>query len=222
MPDNTDSDWDKPLPASTPQDRAQATTGLRFNAGKPPFHLIDPYFLEDLARVLDFGRQKYAEDNWRKGLSVNECLSSLQRHVMAIQKGEDFDEETGLPHSAHIACNAQFLHFMLDQRPDMDDRWYVKQVLTPQEEADRLLDPVVANTVFQPKEPTTAETAAPLVAGKPFAETAEGRETYNTLRKSLLGGSDSPLPPIQDGGGGVVKSSGRDFGNTDTGFLDVQ
>ena len=49
-------------------------------------------------------------------------LSSLERHFVAIKKGQDYDEETGLLHSAHIMANAAFLTEFYKIYPQGDDR----------------------------------------------------------------------------------------------------
>jgi hypothetical protein len=65
---------------------------------------------EPMAQVLEYGSQKYARDNWRKGY-VNRFSSadSLLRHTRQIILGEYRDEESGLPHIGHIMCNVMFL-----------------------------------------------------------------------------------------------------------------
>lgn len=99
-------------------------SGIKYDNQKPMFDLIDPYFLEDLAKVMTAGAQKYDRENWRLGLEVNRVLASLERHLIEIKKGVDIDSESGVSHLAHIAANAMFLHFYLRTRPDLDNRFY--------------------------------------------------------------------------------------------------
>ncbi len=49
-------------------------------------------------------------------------ISSLKRHIAAIEKGEDYDVESGLLHSAHVMCNAGFLTEYYKIYPQGDDR----------------------------------------------------------------------------------------------------
>lgn len=108
-------------PAST-----QATTstgGVKADAGKPDMSLIAPEAIVELAKVLSFGAKKYAAHNWRGGLKESRILAALLRHTLAYMGGEDLDPETGLPHPAHIMCNAMFLVTQHPKRPDLDDRY---------------------------------------------------------------------------------------------------
>lgn len=84
-------------------------TAARFNAGKPTLELIPMIGLIDAARVFDYGRQKYAEWNWAKGMPWSAVLGSLLRHLEALQRGEEYDPESGLPHIGHVMCNALML-----------------------------------------------------------------------------------------------------------------
>lgn len=67
-----------------------------------------PRALLMIVAVLTYGAQKYAAHSW-KNVSPDRYEDALKRHMMALDAGETYDEETGLPHRAHIACNALFL-----------------------------------------------------------------------------------------------------------------
>lgn len=97
--------------------------GIKYDQEKPRMDLLDPSFTIGVAEVLTFGAKKYAADNWRGGIEVTRIIASIHRHLAEIQKGNDFDEESKLPHVYHIACNCQFLGWMLENKPEMDDRW---------------------------------------------------------------------------------------------------
>lgn len=97
--------------------------GLKYDAGKPRMDLLDPTMTEGVARVLSFGAEKYAPNNWREGIEYTRTISAIHRHLAAIQRGEDVDPESGELHIYHIGCNVQFLGWMMQYRPDMDDRW---------------------------------------------------------------------------------------------------
>lgn len=97
--------------------------GTKYDGDKPPMALLDSDHLEEIARVLGFGADKYIADNWRSGISYRRLISAAYRHLGAISKGEDLDPESGLPHTGHLACCTMFLGWMVRNRPDLDDRW---------------------------------------------------------------------------------------------------
>ena len=99
------------------------TEGLKFDQHKPRMDLLDPEFLEGVAHVLTFGARKYDAHNWRNGIAFSRLIGAIYRHIGAINRGEDSDPESGMPHIWHVGANIQFLSWMMAHRPDMDDRW---------------------------------------------------------------------------------------------------
>jgi len=97
--------------------------GIKHDAEKPPMYLLDPDYLDGVARVLGFGAAKYSAHNWRLGMPYSRLISAAYRHLGAINRGEDTDPETGLSHAYHLGCCSMFLASMMNTRPDMDDRW---------------------------------------------------------------------------------------------------
>ena len=97
-------------------------SGKRYNQGKLRYDLIEPHALEDFVQVLTDGAVKYEPRNWQKGLSWTSVLASLKRHIAAIEKGEDYDKESGRLHIAHAACNVHFLNAFYYTFPQGDDR----------------------------------------------------------------------------------------------------
>jgi hypothetical protein len=100
-----------------PEDR-----GLKLDTGKPRMELLDPYAMEQVARVLTFGAEKYDPHNWRKGISYGRLLGAALRHIFAFIGGEDNDKESGLPHPAHAMANLMFVLGMTQLHPELDDR----------------------------------------------------------------------------------------------------
>lgn len=96
--------------------------GLRFNQGKLRYDLLPPFAMEQYAKVMTRGAVKYPERNWEKGMSWSNVIASLKRHLAEIEKGNDYDEETGLLHSAHVAWNAMALTEYYKTYPQGDDR----------------------------------------------------------------------------------------------------
>tara|TARA_R110000796_G_scaffold231853_8_gene349950 strand:+ start:4524 stop:4877 length:354 start_codon:yes stop_codon:yes gene_type:complete len=98
-------------------------SGDRFNKAKPQWSLVPQSALLPMVQVFEFGAKKYEACNWMKGLSIREICESLKRHLDAFMEGEDIDLESGLTHIGHMQCNALFLAWMLEHRPDLDDRF---------------------------------------------------------------------------------------------------
>lgn len=95
---------------------------LRFDEGKTRLELLSPMALAGTARVLEYGAKKYGEHNWKKGMKWSRCIGSLLRHTFHFMHGQELDEESGLPHVDHIACNAMFLQEYFRTKKDLDDR----------------------------------------------------------------------------------------------------
>ena len=81
--------------------------------GKKPqaMGLIPPEALLALSEVYGMGADKYDDHNYLKGYDWSLSFGALLRHVMAAEKGEWLDDESGLPHVMHAAwhCFALFL-----------------------------------------------------------------------------------------------------------------
>jgi hypothetical protein len=99
------------------------TGGLRFNKNKLPLSWVPTSLVRAVAGVLKKGAEKYAKDNWRKGMSWTEVSESLERHLLAWRDGEDLDPETELPHLDHMACNIAFLIEFQKRNLGQDDRY---------------------------------------------------------------------------------------------------
>ena len=108
--------------------KKEPDAGLRFNNGKLRYDLLDTFATEQLVKVFTQGAQKYAPNNWKKGMKWSSVLASLKRHVAAFEKGEDFDKESSNYHMAHAAWNALALVSYYKVAPQFDDRqhYYLK------------------------------------------------------------------------------------------------
>lgn len=74
------------------------------------------------AQVFDYGRRKYAEWNWAKGMPWSIPLACAARHLMAMRAGEVDDRESGLPHAGHVLCNIVMLYTFVSTYEEGDDR----------------------------------------------------------------------------------------------------
>lgn len=95
----------------------------KFDAGKPPLGLISRMALEEEAKVMEFGKQKYGTHNWRSGMDFSRLVDAALRHLYAFADGEDHDRETGLSHLAHARCCMAFLLEYQGKRLGTDDRF---------------------------------------------------------------------------------------------------
>ena len=76
--------------------------------------------LEGIVRVLEYGANKYAPDNWKKVPDATESYrGALLRHLTKLQAGEEFDKESGLRHVDHVATNAMFLGWLYRHREEL-------------------------------------------------------------------------------------------------------
>lgn len=109
-------------------------SALRYNSGKNDLALIPYELIEGVGKVMTYGKEKYTikdeqgniictgANNWRKGMSWTSVLSSLKRHLLAFEKGEDKDPESNLLHLEHVAANIGFLLNFYNTHPELDDR----------------------------------------------------------------------------------------------------
>ena len=98
--------------------------GLRYNQGKLPVNLVPASLTKSVAEVLKYGASKYEDRNWEKGMSWETVLGCLERHLLEVKDptSNDLDEESGLPHIYHVACNAMMLIEYMITHPELDDR----------------------------------------------------------------------------------------------------
>lgn len=83
------------------------------DAGKPRLSLVPTQIIYDIARVREYGDQKYGStDNW-KAVEAQRYVDAMYRHFLCfVEDPLSVDEESGLPHLWHMECNAAFLSEM--------------------------------------------------------------------------------------------------------------
>jgi hypothetical protein len=89
----------------------------RYNQDKPDWTLLDYHALEEVVKVMTFGKEKYGKDNWKGELDdINQHIESAFRHLVAMKEGEKYDEESGELHAAHLIANMMmYIHHLLKQ-----------------------------------------------------------------------------------------------------------
>lgn len=87
----------------------KAPQEAKADQGKPCPSLVPVSLIEAVTAIRMYGSQKYGDpENWRK-VEPQRYRDALYRHWLAYLKGEKCDQESGLPHLWHLACNAAFL-----------------------------------------------------------------------------------------------------------------
>lgn len=80
--------------------------------------------IEEVHKVLNSKLDKHAVSEWKYGLKWSEVISSLKKHLLAFEKGEDFTPEGNLS-IAEVASNALILAEYYSINPAGDDRQFL-------------------------------------------------------------------------------------------------
>lgn len=89
--------------------------------GKLRISLVPMQIVRDIAEVRMYGDRKYhAPNNWCI-IEKERYKDAMMRHFLAFLDDEDsIDEESGIPHYKHAACNLAFICEM--KREDWNER----------------------------------------------------------------------------------------------------
>lgn len=88
--------------------------GVKFDSGKPDWSLLPMDCVEQIVKILTFGKDKYGKDNWKllnSETDIDRIYSAMMRHIVAHRTNEVNDEESGMLHLAHAAANIIFLMY---------------------------------------------------------------------------------------------------------------
>lgn len=77
---------------------------------KTMFQLFDPHFYEGVSKILTLGAQKYKPNNWING-NREEYSRAVESHWNEYKKGNKIDDESGMSHLYHVACNLMFIDY---------------------------------------------------------------------------------------------------------------
>lgn len=77
---------------------------------KPRLTLVPMQIVFDIAKIREYGVKKYTDpDNWKR-VSAERYREAAFRHFLRYLDDPDgVDQESGLPHLSHLACNIAFL-----------------------------------------------------------------------------------------------------------------
>ena len=80
------------------------------DAGKLQITLVPTRIIEDIAEVRMYGNKKYHDPNNWKQVEIERYRDALCRHLLAYMRDpKSVDEESGIPHYKHMACNMAFI-----------------------------------------------------------------------------------------------------------------
>lgn len=98
-------------------------TGKKNDSDKPNLALVPKEAYWGMANALTYGAKKYGSDNFKGGIAYRRLAAACLRHLTAFLDGEDIDVESGNPHLDHALASLGMLKYMVENRPDMDDRY---------------------------------------------------------------------------------------------------
>jgi hypothetical protein len=93
----------------------------KFDSGKVSFSDLPRLGLWETAKVMNYGRQKYAKFNYSGKVEVTRLTDALERHLNQYLTGIDIDESK-CHHVAHIAANALMLMDAISTGQAIDNR----------------------------------------------------------------------------------------------------
>ena len=76
---------------------------------------VPPQIIRDIAQVRMYGNQKYGDpQNWMT-VQMRRYVNALMRHALCFMENPNsVDEESGIPHYKHMACNMAFICQMME------------------------------------------------------------------------------------------------------------
>ena len=89
------------------------------DAGKLELDLVPTQILKDIAQIRMYGNAKYGDpDNWKQ-VELRRYINALLRHTLAfLEDNNSVDDESGIEHYKHMACNMAFIcHMMKEKKP---------------------------------------------------------------------------------------------------------
>ena len=80
------------------------------DAGKLELRLVPRQIIREIAKIRMYGTAKYRDpDNWKR-VEKERYMDAAFRHFLSyLDDPTGVDEESGLPHLSHLACNIAFL-----------------------------------------------------------------------------------------------------------------
>ena len=83
---------------------------MKYDEGKPKLTLCPTEIITAVARGREYGVKKYGDSDSWKDVEPQRYRDAAFRHFVSyINDLSGVDEESGLPHLWHLACNIAFL-----------------------------------------------------------------------------------------------------------------
>ncbi len=91
---------------------------VKADNGKPRISLVPPAIIYDIAKIREYGVNKYGDpENWRK-VEIERYWDAYLRHTLAcLGNLQETDKESGFPHLYHAACNLAFILELMEEQP---------------------------------------------------------------------------------------------------------
>jgi len=84
--------------------------GAKADAGKLPLTLVPLEIIRNIAEIRRYGKNKYgSSENWKTIEPVRYRDAMFRHMLLYLEDPYGVDEESGLPHLWHLACNVAFL-----------------------------------------------------------------------------------------------------------------
>lgn len=80
---------------------------MKNDTNKTRWDLVPFEQLEEIAKVITYGAEKYAPGDW-KNTDKRKYFAAAMRHLVEYKKGKKMDE-SGMSHLSHAACSIIFL-----------------------------------------------------------------------------------------------------------------
>lgn len=83
---------------------------IKSDAGKLRLTLVPLEIIRNIASIREFGVKKYGKKESWKSVEVERYRDAMFRHMLLyLEDPKGLDDESGLPHLWHLACNVAFL-----------------------------------------------------------------------------------------------------------------
>lgn len=138
----------------------------------------------DCARVFEYGKTKYAEWNWAKGMNWSVALGCAGRHALWYLEGQENDKESGHPHVGHYLANLVMLSHFAANYPEGDDLPPPQLFVSPPGKIairGRSADTVIVDDIYMDNHSSTTLSDA-MVRARPGVDVCAPVETAALIR----------------------------------------